>query len=147
MSPSRRIAIITAVLCLAAPFTLTLSAQGTLPDSGAVAAAAGSSSAVSATAPFVSSAEVVPASGFASQLAPVGVTPSRSVVDGVAAAPKHLDTRPLAMANGQPSHSAGLMIVGGAALLAGALIGGRAGGAIMVGGAVIGLVGLWRYLQ
>jgi len=145
MSPSHRIAIITVVLCLAAPFTLTLAAQGTLPDSGAVAA--GSSSAVSATAPLVSSAEVVPASGFASQLAPVGVTPSRSMVDGVAAAQKHLDTRPLAMANGQPSHSAGLMIVGGAALLAGALIGGRAGGAIMVGGAVIGLVGLWRYLQ
>lgn len=40
-----------------------------------------------------------------------------------------------------------LMIVGGGALLAGAIIGGDAGAIIMVGGAVIGLVGLYEYLQ
>ena len=40
-----------------------------------------------------------------------------------------------------------LMIVGGAALLAGAIVGGDAGAIIMVGGAVIGLVGLYEYLQ
>lgn len=40
-----------------------------------------------------------------------------------------------------------LMIVGGAALLAGAIIGDDAGAIIMVGGAVIGLVGLYEYLQ
>src|SRR5689334_10984033 len=40
-----------------------------------------------------------------------------------------------------------LMIVGGAALLAGAIIGGDAGGIIMVGGAVVGLIGLYEYLQ
>ncbi len=40
-----------------------------------------------------------------------------------------------------------LMIVGGAGLLAGAIIGGDAGGIIMVGGAVIGLIGLYEYLQ
>ena len=40
-----------------------------------------------------------------------------------------------------------LMIVGGAALLAGAVIGGNAGTIIMVGGAVVGLYGLYLYLQ
>ncbi len=45
---------------------------------------------------------------------------------------------------GQPM---ALMIVGGAALLAGAIIGGDPGTIIMIGGAVIGLVGLYEYLQ
>ena len=40
-----------------------------------------------------------------------------------------------------------LMIVGGAAFVAGALIGGDAGVLIMVGGAVIGLIGLYQYLK
>lgn len=40
-----------------------------------------------------------------------------------------------------------LMIVGGAAILAGALIEGDAGRIFMVGGAVIGLIGLYQYLQ
>jgi hypothetical protein len=45
---------------------------------------------------------------------------------------------------GQPE---ALMIVGGAAFLAGALIGGDAGTIVMVGGAGIGLYGLYLYLQ
>jgi hypothetical protein len=45
------------------------------------------------------------------------------------------------------SNSAALMIVGGAAFLAGAIIGGDAGTIIMVGGAGIGLYGLYLYLQ
>jgi hypothetical protein len=40
-----------------------------------------------------------------------------------------------------------LMIVGGAAVLVGLLIGGGAGSAIAVGGAIVGLVGLYEYLQ
>ena len=40
-----------------------------------------------------------------------------------------------------------MMVVGVAALIAGAVIGGQAGTFIMVGGAVIGLVGLYDYLQ
>jgi hypothetical protein len=39
------------------------------------------------------------------------------------------------------------MIVGGAAVLVGLVIGGSAGGAIAVGGAVVGLIGLYQYLQ
>jgi hypothetical protein len=40
-----------------------------------------------------------------------------------------------------------LMIVGGAAILTGLVIGGDAGHAISIGGAVIGLIGLYQYLQ
>jgi hypothetical protein len=40
-----------------------------------------------------------------------------------------------------------MMIVGGAALIVGAVVGGTPGTIIMVGGGVIGLVGLFRYLQ
>ena len=40
-----------------------------------------------------------------------------------------------------------LMVVGGAALLAGLIIGEDAGTVIAVGGAVVGLYGLYQYLQ
>ena len=40
-----------------------------------------------------------------------------------------------------------LMVVGGAAILTGLIIGDDAGTAIAVGGAVVGLVGLYQYLQ
>lgn len=40
-----------------------------------------------------------------------------------------------------------LMVVGGAALLTGLIIGDDAGTVIAVGGAVIGLYGLYEYLQ
>ncbi len=40
-----------------------------------------------------------------------------------------------------------LMLVGGAALLTGAVVGGSAGGLISVGGAVVFLWGLYQYLQ
>lgn len=45
------------------------------------------------------------------------------------------------------SHSPAMMIVGGVALLVGAVVGGNAGTIIMVGGGAIGLWGLWNYLQ
>jgi hypothetical protein len=45
---------------------------------------------------------------------------------------------------GQP---VALMVVGGAALITGLIIGDSAGTAIAVGGAVVGLVGLYQYLQ
>jgi len=40
-----------------------------------------------------------------------------------------------------------LMIVGGAVLIVGAIVGGTSGTIIMVGGGVIGIIGLYRYLQ
>lgn len=57
-------------------------------------------------------------------------------------------TAPAPMAAG---HSQGqpvaMMVVGGAAIIAGAIVGGGGGYAISVGGAVIGLIGLYQYLQ
>jgi hypothetical protein len=40
-----------------------------------------------------------------------------------------------------------LMVVGGAAILVGAVMGGKAGTVFMVGGAVAGLYGLYKYMQ
>ena len=40
-----------------------------------------------------------------------------------------------------------LMIVGGAAILVGAIVGGDAGDIFMIGGAIVGLYGLYKYLQ
>ena len=45
---------------------------------------------------------------------------------------------------GQP---VALMVVGGAAVLVGLIIGGDAGAAIAIGGAVAGLIGLYQYMQ
>ncbi len=39
------------------------------------------------------------------------------------------------------------MVLGGAALVVGSIVGGDGGTIIMVTGGVIGLIGLWRYLQ
>jgi len=44
-------------------------------------------------------------------------------------------------------NSPALMIVGGAALIVGAVIGGSAGTLVMIGGAAVGLYGLYHYLQ
>jgi hypothetical protein len=44
-------------------------------------------------------------------------------------------------------NSPAMMIVGGVALLVGAVVGGDAGTIIMVGGGVLGLFGLWNYLR
>ncbi len=45
------------------------------------------------------------------------------------------------------TQSRAMMIVGGAALIVGAVIGGTPGTVVMVGGAVVGLFGLFDYLQ
>jgi hypothetical protein len=50
-------------------------------------------------------------------------------------------------ANAGLGQSEALMIVGGASILVGAIIGGDAGTVFMVGGAVVGLYGLYKYLQ
>ncbi len=55
---------------------------------------------------------------------------------------------PIAMpSNGENSQNVALMVVGGAGLIVGAVIGGRSGTIIMIGSGVLGLVGLFRYMQ
>ena len=58
--------------------------------------------------------------------------------------PDHVALAPSRVGLGQ---ARAMMIVGAAALVAGAIIGDTPGTIIMVGGAVIGLVGLYDYLQ
>mgnify|MGYP001298658976 CR=1 FL=1 len=53
----------------------------------------------------------------------------------------------LAPAPRATGNSPAMMIVGGVALLVGAVVGGDAGTIIMVGGGVLGLFGLWNYLR
>ena len=89
--------------------------------------------------------------------APTVSTPSASVaepttgptLDAASVAVRHVESPVTATparrgGYGQP---VALMVVGGAGLLTGLIIGGDAGTAIAVGGAVVGLVGLYQYLQ
>lgn len=73
---------------------------------------------------------------------------------GVATAPMHA-TRAAQQGEEEraPRNSPGfgqpeaLMIVGGAAVVIGLLVGGNGGGVLAFGGAVVGLVGLYQYLR
>lgn len=56
-------------------------------------------------------------------------------------------TSPSAASSAGLSQPQALMIVGGAAILVGAIVGDTAGDVFMVGGAVVGLYGLYKYLQ
>lgn len=58
----------------------------------------------------------------------------------VAAAPLPAATQSIGTSKAQ-------MVVGGAAIVVGALIGGNGGSALALGGAVVGLYGLWNYLK
>jgi hypothetical protein len=74
---------------------------------------------------------------------PVGPTTDAAAV-GVRQAPTAATA---AAPRGGYGQSVALMVVGGAAVLVGLIIGGGAGTAIAIGGAVAGLVGLYQYLQ
>ena len=77
--------------------------------------------------------------------APAGPTASSAVV-AVRRAPAE-PTAPAAPAAGNQGRGTALMIFGGAAILTGIVIGNGAGYAISVVGAVVGLYGLYQYLQ
>jgi len=57
------------------------------------------------------------------------------------------DAAPAPRGNAGLGQNEALMIVGGAAILVGAIVGGTAGDFFMIGGAVVGLYGLYKYLQ
>ncbi|MGH7670306.1 MAG: hypothetical protein ACRENQ_12525 [Gemmatimonadaceae bacterium] len=58
-----------------------------------------------------------------------------------------LDPTAALAATGSRSQSRAMMIVGGAALIVGAIIGGTPGTIVMIGGGVVGLIGLYNYLE
>ena len=76
--------------------------------------------------------------------APAGPTMDAAAI-GVRNAPEA--STAAAAPRGGYGQSVALMVVGGAALLAGLIIGGGAGTAIAIGGAVAGLIGLYQYMQ
>jgi hypothetical protein len=82
--------------------------------------------------------ETQPSSGPTILAARAAVRPNLRMDAGI---PRALDVRQ------QLRRSEKLMIVGGAILLAGAIIGGDAGTIIMIGGAGITIYGLYLYLQ
>jgi hypothetical protein len=93
-------------------------------------------------ASFAPAAASAPATAPAATPAPAGPTFEAAQV-GV----RHMATAPAPARRAGFGQGQALMIVGGAAVLVGLLIGGGAGSAIAVGGAIIGLVGLYEYLQ
>lgn len=85
-------------------------------------------------------------------LAADSVVAAGPTLRSAAVAVRHADDAPVAAAPAAPrSGSRGqpeaLMIVGGAAILTGIVVGNGAGYAISIAGAVIGLYGLYEYLQ
>ncbi len=97
--------------------------------------AAVASSAVSASAPVQ---EVAPATAQGPSVESASVAVRRT--DAAATTPQPAPAR-------STERGVALMIVGGAAILTGIVVGGDAGHAISIGGAVVGLIGLYQYLQ
>lgn len=96
------------------------------------------------TAPSLAPAPAAPTAAQPSApQAPVGPT-----VDAAAVGVRHAPAvAPAAAPRGGYGQPVALMVVGGAAVLVGLIIGGGAGTAIAIGGAVAGLIGLYQYLQ
>lgn len=128
MSRHRTYATAIAVLLLASP----LAAQDVARDTVAVSTTPGAAVVERATDPLAL------------------LSPTRAPVWTVLDAGVHANA-PIAptreFIGPQSSESSAMMVVGGAALFAGAIISGRPGTILMVGGAVVGLVGLWRYAR
>ena len=70
-----------------------------------------------------------------------------AIVTGYRVTEQRLDSTVALQRRSQTSKSVALMIVGGAAIVLGALIGDDVGLLFMIGGAVALLIGLYRYLQ
>ena len=95
------------------------------------------------SASFAPAPAAAPVATAEPTVAPVGPT-----LDAASVGVRHkaVETNAAARRGGLGQAEA-LMIVGGAAVLVGLLIGSGAGNAIAVGGAIVGLVGLYEYLQ
>lgn len=132
MSLARKVATAFAVM-------LAASAQLAAQNATSTAASNDQSAAATATAeqPAVNAAAVQPVSFAPTEAnARIGVRAAVSPAT-IPAEPEHEHMR----------HSEAMMIVGGAILIVGAVVGGRPGTIIMIGGGTIGIIGLIRFLQ
>ena len=126
MSQNRRIFTVLAALLVAAPvFAQDLTQTAAAPAPAAVV-----------SAPVVAAPVAAPVAGPTMQSSTVGVRANLGT-------PAPVNTPAVPRTGGSPA----LMIVGVAALLVGAVVGGSAGTIVMIVGGVMGLVGLWNYLQ
>lgn len=130
MFTASRFLLLATALAVAAP----LAAQQAMSDSSGTGMAP-----VAITAPALANATAAtPAAGPVMQPASVSFrVQSASASQPMMAMPE----------NGESSQNVALMVVGGAGLIVGAVIGGRSGTIVMLGSGILGLVGLFRYLQ
>jgi hypothetical protein len=131
MSRHRSFATAIAVLCLASP----LAAQAVSQDTSAVSVAPNAATITARSTPDP-----------LSLLTPTW-TPAWTNVGVTSSANATALTPTLSTISSRGPEGGAMMIVGGAALLVGAVIGGKGGTVIMVGGGVLGLFGLWTYLR
>ena len=75
------------------------------------------------------------------------VGPTRAALSVAAHASLPAATSAAPRGNAGLGQSEAMMIVGGAAIIVGAIVGGNAGDVFMIGGAIVGLYGLYKYLQ
>jgi len=125
MSQCRSLVTAMAVLLLSAP----LAAQGVSRESS----------------PKVALTVAAPALADSMSLAALGPTRDNAIAAVRAVATTSAPAR--TFSSSEHSSGTALMIVGGSALLVGAIVGGKAGAGVMVGGGLLGLYGLWRYLE
>ena len=108
---------------------------------------------VLAAAPSRAQGPSAPAAGSAELTAPDSAVAAGPTLTNAAVGVRHVDESASATnaapaaARGGRSHAEGLMIFGGAAILTGIVVGNNAGYAISIAGAVVGLYGLYLYLQ
>jgi hypothetical protein len=136
MRLSTRIALLSLAAAFAAPATRQLGAQVAAPanDTASVAIPV---SIIADTATAVVTDQASATAGSMTGLR-AGVHARETARSSAA---------PTFATGGHIGQSKALMIVGGAALITGAIIGGDVGTIFMVGGAVMGLYGLYQYLQ
>ena len=120
----------------------SLAAQGAA-QGGAQGATAGDPPAPAAAPSADQAPAVAPAAGQPVSLAPL----ERNASVGVHALSPSGPTPIAPPRREKVGSNVALMIVGGAVLIIGAFVGGTPGAIIMVGGGVVGVIGLYRYLQ
>ena len=128
MTLSRRFAVAFAVLFATSS---ALAAQGAAANDTSVAAVAADPTPVAA-----------PAVEPTGSLTPLASNATAGVKSFAPSSPTPYAPKPEHVGS-----NVAMMIVGGAVLIIGAVVGGTAGTLIMVGGGVIGILGLYRYLQ
>ncbi len=130
MSTYRSFTTAIAVLLLAAP----LAAQSVSQNA-----------AVQNVVPVTATASVAAPSSAVERAPSLGPTQASATVGVRASAPAAAPVPSPAL--DPVGHNPAMMIVGGAALIVGAIVGGTAGTIVMIVGGIVGLVGLWNYLQ